>query len=80
MVIGTTLASDNSSRFKENLLEKIYKLTITIDNQIIDEKIQYDIDREAAKISALSLRKIINMNILQVKKCDHLIKVEQWTS
>ena len=31
---------------------------MTINNQIKDEKIQYDIKREAAKISALSLGKI----------------------
>ena len=31
---------------------------MTINDQIRDEKIQYDINREAAKISALSSRKI----------------------
>ena len=31
---------------------------MTIDDQIKDEKIQYDINREAAKISALSSGKI----------------------
>ena len=31
---------------------------MTTDDQIRDEKLQYDIDREAAKISALSLGKI----------------------
>ena len=31
---------------------------MTIDDQIRDEKLQYDIDREAAKISALSSGKI----------------------
>ena len=31
---------------------------MTIDDQIKDEKIQYDINREAAKMSTLSLRKI----------------------
>ena len=31
---------------------------MTIDNQIKDEKLQYDINREAAKISALSSSKI----------------------
>ena len=31
---------------------------MTIDNKIKDEKLQYDINREAAKISALSSRKI----------------------
>ena len=31
---------------------------MTIDDKIRDEKLQYDINREAAKISALSSRKI----------------------
>ena len=31
---------------------------MTIDDQISDEKIQYDINRKTAKISALSSRKI----------------------
>ena len=31
---------------------------MTIDEKIRDEKLQYDINREAAKISALSLNKI----------------------
>ena len=31
---------------------------MTIDGQIRDEKLQYDINREAAKISALSSNKI----------------------
>ena len=31
---------------------------MTINNQIRDEKLRYDINREAAKISALSLGKI----------------------
>ena len=31
---------------------------MTIDNQIRDEKLQYDISREAAKVSALSSGKI----------------------
>ena len=41
---------------------------MTINDQIRDEKLQYDIHREAAKISALSQAKLINMNILPVKK------------
>ena len=32
---------------------------MTINDQIKDEKLQYDIDREAAKISALSSGKIL---------------------
>ena len=37
---------------------------MTIDDMITDEKLQYDINREAAKISALSSRKI--------DKCEYL--------
>ena len=40
---------------------------MAIDDKIRDEKLQYDINREAAKISALSSGKI-DMNILQVTK------------
>ena len=58
------------------VLEKI-KL-MKIDSKIRDEKLQYDTNREAAKLSALSSGKIMmNMNILQVKKYYLMIK-EEW--
>ena len=44
-----------------------------IDNKIRDEKLQYDINRKAAKISALSSGKI-DKYILLVKKYYLLIK------
>ena len=50
---------------------------MTIDDKIRDEKLQYDINREAAKISALSSGKIDKLNVLQVKKYYLLIK-EKW--
>ena len=50
--------SDNPLRFIKNLLKWIYHKIMTIDDQIKDEKIQYDINREAAKMSTLSLGKI----------------------
>ena len=51
LVIDTTLASDNSSRFRKNLLERIQKLIMTIDDKTIDEKKKrYDINKEAAKM------------------------------
>ena len=56
LVIDSTPGSDNSSLFRMNLLERMWKLIKTIDNQITDEKVQYDINREAVKISALSSR------------------------
>ena len=47
---------------------------MTIDDQMKDEKLQYDINREAAKIPALSSDKIDGMNISQMKKYYLLIK------
>ena len=41
---------------------------MTTDDKIRDEKLEQDINREAAEISVLSSRKWINMNTLQVKK------------
>ena len=41
---------------------------MTIEDQIRDEKLKYDINREAAKILALSSGKLISMNILLAKK------------
>ena len=54
LVIDATLASDNLSRFRKNLSERIKKLIMKTDDKIRDEKLQYDINREAAKISGLS--------------------------
>ena len=58
LVIDATLASDNPLRFRKNLLVKVQKVIMTINDQIRDEKLEYDINREAAKISALSSGKI----------------------
>ena len=41
---------------------------MTINDKMRDEELQYDINREPSKVSALSSGKLINMNILQVKK------------
>ena len=49
---------------------------MTIDDKIKDEKLQHDISREAAKYQHYHQVKLINKNILQVKKYYHLIKVE----
>ena len=48
LVNDTTLASDNPLRFRKLILE--YNKTMTINDQIRDEKLRYDINREAAKI------------------------------
>ena len=51
LVIDGALAP---SCFRKNLLEKIQKSMTAADDNIRDEKLQHDIDRDAGKISALS--------------------------
>ena len=51
-MIDATFAWDNSSSFRKNVLERIQKLLMTIEDKIGDENLQYYINREAAKISA----------------------------
>ena len=58
LVNDTTLRSGNPLRFRKNLLKSMHNEIMTIDDQIKDEKYQYDINREAAKILALSSGKI----------------------
>ena len=58
LVFDATLASYNSLCFKKNLLKRIWKLIMTIDDKIRDEKLQYDINRDAANVSTLSSGKI----------------------
>ena len=48
--------TDNHLGFRRNLLEKIKKVIMV--KEIRDEKIQYDVNRKVAKISALSSGKI----------------------
>ena len=45
-------------------------------DKIMDEIIQYDINRKAVEIPHCQQVKLINMNFLQTKKYCHLIKVE----
>ena len=47
---------------------------MTNDHKIRDENIQYDINREGEKYLHYHLEKLINVNILQVKKYCLLIK------
>ena len=54
----TILASGNPLRFRKNVLERIKKRIVTTDYKIRDEKMQYDINREAAKTLALLTGKI----------------------
>ena len=57
-MILTTLTSDNLSLFRNNLSEGMQKWIVTIEDKVRNKKLQYDMNREAAKISALSLGKI----------------------
>ena len=54
----TPLVSVNPLSFRKNLLKRIWKIIMTTDDRIRDGKLQYDINKEAAKISALSSGKI----------------------
>ena len=56
--VDASLASDNTLRFRKNILERIQKTIVKYDGKVKDEKLQYDISREAAKISALISGKI----------------------
>ena len=58
LVNDTTLPSDDPLSFRKNLLGKYIIKIMTIEDQIKDEKLQYGINREAAKISAFSSGKI----------------------
>ena len=58
LVIDATLASDNPSCFRKNLVKTIVKLIMAIYDKIRDKKLQYGINREAAKTLALSSGKI----------------------
>ena len=58
LVNDTTLPSDDPLRFRKNLLGQYIIKIMTIEDQIKDEKLQYDINGEAAKTSALSSGKI----------------------
>ena len=76
LVVEATLASDNPSCFRQNLLERTRKLIKTNDDKIRVEKLEYDINKEAAKISTISSGKIdINMNTSQMKK--HYLPIEK---
>ena len=76
LVIYSTLALGNPLRLRKNLLERMKKLIMTIDDKIRDEKLQCDINREASKYQPYHLENLINMNILQVKKYYLLFKEE----
>ena len=60
------LASDNPLRFRKNLFT--YHKIMTVNDQIRDEKLQSDINRKAAAISALSSGRIDKYEYLTGKE------------
>ena len=70
LVNNGTLASENPLRLREKIF-LIYNKTMTSNDQIRDEKLQYDINRKAAEISALSSGKTDNYEYPMVKKYYH---------
>ena len=72
-VTDTTLTSDNSSHLRKNLLERI-KVDNAIDDKIIDEKYNMTLKEKQQKYRHYLQVKLINMNILQMKKQYHLIQ------
>ena len=58
LVISTTLSFGNLLRFRNNLLERIYKKIMSADGKIRDERLKYYIIRAVEKISALTSEKI----------------------
>ena len=49
---------------------------MAINDSIRDEKLRYDIEKEAAKYRHYHQIKLININVLQLKIRHHLIKAE----
>ena len=69
MTIDTTLPSTNPLRFRKNLFDTLQKMTVTDQIKILNRKIkqnesQYDLDREAAKIFALSSNNLDKYELL----------------
>ena len=68
LFIDATFASENPSRFRKNLLGRILKLIMRINDEIRDEKLQYNISREVAITSALFSGKIDKYEYLTGKE------------
>ena len=76
LVIDATFVSDNPLRFRKNLTQKTPKKpSLTIDDKIRDEKLEYHVNRKAAKISALSSGKIDKYEYL---RGEEILPPEEW--
>ena len=76
LVIDATFASDDPSHFRNNFLERIKKLILTIDDKIRNNIYNMILTEKQQKYHHYHLKKMINMNILQVKKYYLLFKEE----
>ena len=74
LVNDRTLPSDNSLRFRKSLLKQLHNKSGQLMLKLEIKKIQYAINKEAAKNQPYHQPKLINMSILLVKKYYHLIK------
>ena len=43
-MVDATVASENDLRFRKNILKRILKLLMTIDDKVRNELLQYDFD------------------------------------
>ena len=68
LVNDTTLLSGNPLSFRKNLFRITYNKIMTIEDQIRDEKLQYDINGDATKISVSSSGKIDKYEYLTVEQ------------
>ena len=59
--------------FRKNLIERILKLIMTIDDEIRDEKLQYDVNREEQKILAVSYGNIDQYEFLTGEEILYLL-------
>ena len=64
LVIDATLASEYPSRFRNNLLETIQKIIVTIDNKISMKNYNMILTEKQQKHQYYQLEKLISVNIL----------------
>ena len=76
LVTDTTLASNNLSRFRNNLSERIFKLILQLMIRLEMKNYNITLTEKHEKCHHYCRVKLINMNILQVKKYYLLIKIE----
>ena len=79
-MIDDTVPSDKPLGVRKNLLGRIQKVIMTTEDKVRDEKLQYNINKKAEKISALSSGKIGKYEYLTGEKMlpsDQGIVIEQ---